>query len=142
MAGVSTNASGARDFHAFVKCAGNRIIAPADIPGLISSSKFRDPTGWWANTARAICNRWLITFATRVADISGVRSYVAAVATADPTFQSGYRYAHSLYVDSIMGGTATLEHPDFFTVTQGARRYLKLSLTSRIRTWYSTSRTQ
>jgi sucrose-6-phosphate hydrolase SacC (GH32 family) len=126
MASASTTATGATDFNTLVKNANNPIIVPEQISGLDSVSSFRDPTEWWADPAASA--RWLVAFAARVTNSGDTRSHVVAFATTDPTFQSEYRFSHSLYVDNFTGGTATFEHPDFFAVTQNGQRYLKLSL--------------
>lgn len=132
-AAASSSVASAWDFNTLVKSSNDPVIAPGEVPGLVSGGYFRDPTEWWTDPASSTGSsssgtRWLIGFATRISDNNGTRAHVVAFATTDPSYQTGYRYSHSLYVDNFTGGTATFEHPDFFPVTQGGERYLKLSL--------------
>lgn len=126
LAGAGTDSTGAADFATLVKSANNPVLVPGDVPRLVDASYFRDPTEWWADPVTP--NRWLVAFAGGVADASGARAKVLVFATTDPTFQSNYRYSHSLYADNLTARLGTFEHPSFFTTVAGGERYLKLSL--------------
>jgi sucrose-6-phosphate hydrolase SacC (GH32 family) len=115
---------GKRTLDHLVKSARNVILSEDDVPGLVGLGNFRDPTEWWVDPANP--NQWLIAFVARINDADGDNAHVIIFSTTDPTFQSGYKFSHSLYIykydlDSMF------ECPDFFSLYPNSEHYLKVS---------------
>ncbi|KPI82662.1 putative beta-fructofuranosidase [Leptomonas seymouri] len=115
---------GKRTLDHLVKNARNVILSEDDVPGLVGLGNFRDPTEWWEDPAHP--GRWLIAFVARIKDKEGDNAHVIIFSTQDPTFQSGYKFSHSLYVYKY-DLDVMFECPDFFRLEEKGEHYLKVS---------------
>ncbi|KAG5512170.1 hypothetical protein GH5_07651 [Leishmania sp. Ghana 2012 LV757] len=115
---------GKRTLDTLVKSPLNVILSEDMIPGIVATENFRDPTEWWQDPANP--DRWLIAFVARIKDAEGDNAHVIVFSTEDPTFQSGYRFSHSLYVYKY-DLDRMFECPDFFTLNEGGEHFLKVS---------------
>ncbi|KAG5486549.1 hypothetical protein CUR178_07916 [Leishmania enriettii] len=115
---------GKRTLDTLVKSLLNVIMSEDMIPGIVATENFRDPTEWWQDPANP--DRWLIAFVARIKDAEGDNAHVIVFSTEDPTFQSGYRFSHSLYVYKY-DLDRMFECPDFFTLNEGGEHFLKVS---------------
>lgn len=110
--------AGARTFNELLKSPVNVVMSFEDVPSLVNSGSFRDPTEWWEDPAHP--GTWLIAFVARMNIESGAEAgdnaHVVLFRTSDPTFQSGYTFSHSLYVYKY-DLYHMFECPDFFVLT-------------------------
>ncbi|CCW72149.1 unnamed protein product [Phytomonas sp. Hart1] len=113
---------GKRALGIFEKSSINPVLGEDDVPGLVDLNNFRDPTELWADPAHP--NEWLLAAIARVKDDEGDNAHVVLFRTADPTFQSGYQFSHTLYTYHL---EPMLECPDFFTVDNTNGYFLKLT---------------
>ncbi|KAG5467179.1 hypothetical protein CUR178_00820 [Leishmania enriettii] len=120
----SRDLAGKRTLNTFEKSPLNPILTEDSVPGLVGLDNFRDPTEWWQDPANP--DRWLIAFVARIKDAEGDNAHVIVFSTEDPTFQSGYRFSHSLYVYKY-DLDRMFECPDFFTLNEGGEHFLKVS---------------
>lgn len=104
---------GHRLFTSFEKSALNPVMTEYDVPNLVGTENFRDPTEWWLDPENP--NRWLIAFVARINDAEGDNAHVIVFSTEDPSHQSGYKFSHSLFVYKY-DLDKMWECPDFFTV--------------------------
>jgi sucrose-6-phosphate hydrolase SacC (GH32 family) len=115
---------GKRTLSSIEKSPRNPILSEDSVPGLVGLGNFRDPTEWWVDPANP--NQWLIAFVARINDADGDNAHVIIFSTTDPTFQSGYKFSHSLYMYKY-DLDKMFECPDFFTLGAGGEHYLKVS---------------
>lgn len=115
---------GRRLFDTLEKSPLNPVMTEDDIPNLVGLENFRDPTEWWPDPAHP--GRWLIAFVARINNDEGDNAHVVLFSTEDPTFQSGYKFSHSLYVYKY-DVDHMFECPDFFTVDSTNEHFLKVS---------------
>ncbi|KPA75473.1 putative beta-fructofuranosidase [Leptomonas pyrrhocoris] len=115
---------GKRTLDRLVKSARNVILSEDDVPGVVGLGNFRDPTEWWEDPEHP--GQWLIAFVARINDAEGDNAHVVIFRTQDPTFQSGYKFSHSLYVYKY-DLDVMFECPDFFKLAPTGEHYLKVS---------------
>ncbi|CCW71032.1 unnamed protein product [Phytomonas sp. Hart1] len=113
---------GKRTLDIFEKSPFNPVLSELDVPGLVHLNNLRDPTELWPDPAHP--NEWLIALVARVKDDEGDNAHVVLFRTEDPTFQTGYKFSHSLYK---YFNEEMLECPDFFTVDTNNGYFLKLT---------------
>lgn len=121
---IKSDLEGRRMFDTLEKSPLNPVMTEDDVPGLVGLGNFRDPTEWWPDPAHP--GRWLIAFVARIIDDQGDNAHVVLFSTEDPTFQSGYKFSHSLYVYKY-DLDVMFECPDFFTVDDSNEHFLKVS---------------
>ncbi|CCW70124.1 unnamed protein product [Phytomonas sp. Hart1] len=113
---------GKRTLDIFEKSPFNPVLSELDVPGLVHLNNLRDPTEVWPDPAHP--NEWLFALIARVKDAEGDNAHVVLFRTTDPTFQTGYKFSHSLYK---YYREEMLECPDFFTVDNTNGYFLKLT---------------
>ncbi|KPA85929.1 beta-fructofuranosidase-like protein [Leptomonas pyrrhocoris] len=116
--------SGKRTLNSLEKSPMNPILSEDDVPGIVGLGNFRDPTEWWEDPEHP--GQWLIAFVARINDAEGDNAHVVIFRTQDPTFQSGYKFSHSLYVYKY-DLDKMFECPDFFKLAPAGEHYLKVS---------------